>query len=424
MLMRQEFSSLIYTPPSVMMIEELGCTRNAVTKSLMNSVSCGDYWGLIFLLFGKDNQTRRARVSSPVLRCFCEFDARMPRLPRVAQHQLNHGALLPPQAAHFSMNRDGPKSSPMPDSSATDTRGKAARALAGTSHHGPNEPPEADLSGIAHSAGEADRGGLVVACPWMRPFGRRAAFLSLKSVLYATSTAVREAIPVWALAGVSSGGLGASPQHLGMAVATGVVLAEAGRSVASTGCLGSRSAGDAGAWGVHQEHLLGAVWGRGVLVAVLGVVYLAMRFASDGMPPAILWLAVTSAVAANQATLGLSRREILRSRQADHDEGANGDVYTSKEAPSALCPSLVVGDVVGSSMGPLLLALGLCSGWWPPFDASLWIVCCPLVDLWCSVRTRQDGDFHTRLVESGEGDRGTTRGGGGLSSEARFTRLM
>lgn len=272
-----------------------------------------------------------------------------------------------------------------------------------------------------------------VPLPCLRLFGRGASRPDAAVVLYAMSTAVREALPLWLLAGVQAGGIGASPPRVGVVFAAGAFVAEAGRWCVS--CLRERENGG-GAW----RRLTHVVWARLASVAGLGLLFLLPKFlpswSSVGIPPDVVWLAVTLVVATNYASLDLCTAAAaaalaVRSQQqrpeyvsggmssSSHDAGggdegrtrakssASSDLFAGgnwrppPEPRSALVTSgsiLFVGDVLGSTAGPLVLALALWTGCRSPLDASFWIVVCLLGDLWLAVGTREVEPRHARLL--------------------------
>lgn len=227
--------------------------------------------------------------------------------------------------------------------------------------------------------------GLVISYTCMRFCRHRPAELSFGAIVYAASTAVREAIPVWALTGADAGGLGATSGAFGGSIAAGVLLGEAGRAVASAGWLGTRFSRESG--DISGHHVLCAVRGRLAVVPLLGAVYLVARIIPAALPKVIVWVAVVAVVASNQLVLGLSRDERAKNL-----------------SPGTTCTSLVVGDTLGSATGPLSLALGFRSGWPPPFGASLWFVFIICLDLWLLMGAQPVGMQHSQLVDIEDGD--------------------
>ncbi|CAN0263338.1 unnamed protein product [Ascophyllum nodosum] len=58
--------------------------------------------------------------------------------------------------------------------------------------------------------------------------------------------------------------------------------------------------------------------------------------------------------------------------------------------------SIMAGDVLGSTAGPLLLALALSTGWPYPLDSSCWLVLCLCGDVCVLLRLKEVGAPHAR----------------------------
>lgn len=304
---------------------------------------------------------------------------------------------------------------------------------------------------------------LVVSCPCVKLFvGRRRGLStttcdpSLVSICYAVSVAVRESLPVWALAGTQGGGLGvepgdglvATPARVGLAIAAGIVVAEAGRAVVSSTWCRARCFGKGG-WQCNGQ--LAAVRGRFVAVTILGLVYAVTRMSvssAAAMPSAVLWVAVIWVVAANQTGLrlchekpGCSPRGLrVHGVVEGHDEVhfCEGNAAEDQRTPSPPRPppsltvaqrrSFLLGDVLASSGGPLLLALGLKNGWHWPLNASVWFPLCLCVDLWVSLGARRAGERYVGFL-GGEYREGGERAldlseRGRFSSSGRFAEFV
>lgn len=340
------------------------------------------------------------------------------------------------QAAHHSLTEVGMKLSPVPSEfSALPGVGGAGAARA------PLFRSPGGRVGYHRRPHPASVSNAEVPFPCLRPFGRRASRPDAAVVLYALSTAVREALPVWLLAGVGVGGIGASPPRVGAVFAAGAFIAEAGRWCLS--CLRGRE-NEGGAW----RRLTHVLWVRLASVAGLGLLFLLPKFlpssSSVDIPPDVVWLAVAVVVATNYASLDLCMAAAaaalaVRSQQqraefvsggmsssshgggggggGRYDEGARAKSSASSdlfaggnwrpppEPRSALVTSgsiLFVGDVLGSAAGPLVLALALWTGYRSPLDASLWLVLCLVGDLWLAVGTREAEPRHARLLGGGD----------------------
>lgn len=253
---------------------------------------------------------------------------------------------------------------------------------------------------------------------------------SFASICYSLGVAIRESFPVWALAGsrvgglsaALDGGLGATPPRVGFAMAAGVLVAAVGRAIASAGWCGSLfhcSRGGQSGWskGGGGSQIINAMRGRLVTVTALGILYTIARV-SDAPPAtigmAVVWLAVVAAVASNQIALEFCLNRNLRHgfmgnkvngdvvghERTFHEgsEAAGGEDSATLRWLMAENRGFLIGDVVGSVGGPLLLALGLRSGMPSPFDSSLWFLLCLCVDLCISVWARPAGD-HTKLAD-------------------------
>lgn len=284
--------------------------------------------------------------------------------------------------------------------------------------------------------------------------------LSFESVGYAVSVAIRESIPVWALASTRAGGLGdhgtddgnvgpitATPSRVGLAIAAGIIAAEAGQAVVSYSwgrdCFLGNRGGGGGRW-CNKSSQVAAIYGRLVTVAGLGVGHVLTRMlgpssptssssssASDSsiIPAAVLWTAVVSVVAMNHTVLRLCRdgnswavggrrRRVVHGVEDERcfmGEGngseADGDGTHQVPPPRSLMAnsgprrSTLAADVLASATGPLVLALGLSSGWPTPFDASLWFLLYLCVDMWLALGAR-GGNARRRIIGFGGGDNG------------------
>lgn len=278
---------------------------------------------------------------------------------------------------------------------------------------------------------------LVVPLPCLRPFGRRASRPDATTVLYAMSTAVREALPLWLLAGAKDGGIETSPQRVGAVFAAGVLIAGAGRvAAAATGCCGT-SLSEVGN-GEMGRRVSRAVWGRLVSVAVLGLLHLLPRLllppsaAAAIIPSEVLWLALTAVVISNQASLDVCSTGAAAAAAAARSQPQQRPMFVSRNTSSSSCCDertratsdassrggsdlvdgsnrrpqvmsasiLLVGDVLGATAGPLVLALAL----WAGFDSSLWLLLCLFGDLWLAAGARETKPLHVSLLACQEGE--------------------
>ncbi len=336
------------------------------------------------------------------------------------------------QAAHRSAEV-GAKLSPVPsDFSAAPVGGGGSMA---SSHLHSGRKYAAPHSGIdgegsrSSNAGAVENGvghqhhprptsmsNLEVPLPCLRPFGRRASRPDAAVLLYAVGTAVREAMPVWLLAGAQVGGMGASTLRVGAVFAAGVLIGEAGRWCC---CAPLRRGGDGDEAGAGRR-LSRAAWARLASAAILGLLYLLSTLLSSPssayIPREVLWLAVTVVIAANHASLGLctaaaaasvgarSRHQLPAFVSSNGgDLVAGGGLRPSPAPPRAasLLASgsiLFVGDVLGSAAGPSVLGLAMWTGCGSPLDASLWLVLCLCGDLWLVVAAREAEPRHARLL--------------------------
>lgn len=249
-------------------------------------------------------------------------------------------------------------------------------------------------------------------------------------VLYATSTAARESLPIW-LFRVSHGGMGFDPSLIGVMFASGILMAEAGRAASIAGWHGaSLRLG----WVVLPEEGFGRVLfaarARVVTVAILGLLYLLSRLLPvfGGISVLVIFGGIM-VVAVNHIVFDLCKSLLMHPSAHDcvgnvgagerHEEEkqratnstsevalASGTRTTGRgEALPGLAftnDSIVAGDVLASTIGPLLLALALSTGWPSPFDSSWWFVLCLAGDLWILLVSRETGVRHARLPE---GDR-------------------
>lgn len=378
------------------------------------------------------------------------------------------------QAAHHSLTEIGTRLSHVPSELSAVPGGGVAGAARGT----PSRLPDADGKPGA-SPGMFDGGGhkyshqgvtaangvgqyhhgpypmsisnLVVPCPCLRPFGRHASRPDAATVLYAMSTAVREALPLWLLAGAKDGGMEATPQRVGTVFAAGVLIAGAGRMIAAAaGCCGDTSLSDGGN-GETGRRLSRAVWTRLVSVAVLALLHLLPRLllspsaAAAVIPSVVLWLAVTAVVAANQASLDVcsigaaAAGAANRSRQQEQQKspmcvsrntsssshgggggggdertratsdassrGGSGLVVGINRGPTVMRASILfVGGVVGPTAGPLVLALTLWLRLRSPLDTSFWLLLCMFGDLWLAAGSREAKPLHVRLLGGEDGE--------------------
>eukprot|EP00903_Cladosiphon_okamuranus_P008970 g8582.t1 len=367
---------------------------------------------------GADNVDRR-RQSRPV---------RVERNRSVSSEEMT---VLAIQAAHHSLAEVGTKLSPVPSEfSAVPGVGVAGAARA-SSFRSPGGMAGYHLRPHPASVSNAE-----VRFPCLRLFGRRASRPDAAVVLYALSTAVREALPVWLLAGVGVGGIGASPPRVGVVFAAGAFIAEAGRWCASR----LRDRGKEGGAGRRLRH---AVWARLASVAGLGLLFLLPKFSptsSVDIPSDVVWLAVTVVVATNYASLDLctaaataalavrsqqQRAEFVNGGMSSSSHGGSGggggrpdegtrakssvssDHFCGgnwrpppepRSAPVTSGSILFVGDVLGSAAGPLVLALALWTGCRSPLDASFWLVLCLVGDLWLALGAREAEPRHERLL--------------------------
>lgn len=344
------------------------------------------------------------------------------------------------------------KLSPVPSDFSALPAGAAARG------GGPSRSP-GGMAGHHRRPHAVSVSNAEVRFPCLRPFGRRASRPDAAVVLYAMSTAVREALPVWLLAGAQVGGFGASPPRVAAVLAGGAFVAggreRCGKWWAWATCVREREgAGGGERRGVVWRRLTRVVWGRLASLTGLGLLFLLPRLlpsssSSVGVPPEVVWLGVTAVVAATYSSLDLCTAAAAaaalaaRSRQqrpgfmsggassSSHggvgggggggggaDEGigakssassdlcAGGNWRPPPEPRSALVASssiLFVGDVLGSASGPLVLALALWTGCRSPLDASAWLVLCLFGDLWLAAGAREAEPRHARLL-GGEDD--------------------
>lgn len=308
------------------------------------------------------------------------------------------------QAAHRSLESGGTKLFPMPSDVPIATAMRSGSAA--TQYTKETRDPVAE-----DKVNEAD---LVLPCLCLRRFKQGASpALGFSNVVYAISTATREAIPVWLLAaahggqGGDDGGMGATVSRVGFALAAGILTAEAGRTLA-----GATSSGHG-----QGQRLVRIVRGRLAIVATLGLLFLLWRvLAPSGVPSFLFWMAVTLAMAVNHASLEESAspcRFITPAKHGGHDgdrrgaHGARSHCRRPMQSPTALLMvrgRILLGDVLGSAGGPFLLALVLCTGWPSPFDASAWLVLSLGCDLWLSFASRAVEPQHTRLLSGGDDD--------------------
>lgn len=340
------------------------------------------------------------------------------------------------QAAHFSLTENAMKLSPVlsnssPAPSGTGGgRGSIGRAggiedVAGVDTSRRLRDSMSEVEGSRTGYGPVVGSGtktevLLVSCPCMRPFGRRRALFPFAGFCYAVGSAIREALPIWALAGTQAGGLGAASWVVGIVIAAGVLAGESGRAAAMTSYIRRRSAEGEGDVEVRQGvRLRMVVRARFVFVTTLGVFYLLLRLThSVAVQRPIIWIMMVCVVAMTHISLQLSVSLPVApgARSVEGHEGASSSDGEGEQAPWIKTRGLLlVGGVLGSVAGPLLLALGLHSGWPSPFDSSLWFLVCICVDLWLSGWTRIPVGQHTRLLNAeddeeeegeGEGERG------------------
>eukprot|EP00752_Nemacystus_decipiens_P007295 g6527.t1 len=341
------------------------------------------------------------------------------------------------QAAHQSLTEVGMKLSPVPSEFSAPPGVGVAGGPRSAPFHSPDGVPENETGYRLHPH-PVSVSGAELPLPCLRPFGRRASRPDAAVALYALSTAVREAMPLWLLVGVQVGGIGASPRRVAVVFAAGAFVAEAGRWCVC--CLRERGS-EGGAW----RRLTHIVWARLASVAALGLLFLLPKFLPASLPldipPDVVWLAVTVVVATNYASLDQctaaaaaaalavrfqqqqqqqqQRRGFVsssghgiafggdqegtgaKSSSASSDMLAGGSWRQPPEPHSALVTSgsiLFLGDVLGSTAGPLVLALALRTGCRSPLDASFWLVLCLLGDLWLAVGTREVEPRHARLL--------------------------
>ena len=293
-----------------------------------------------------------------------------------------------------------------------------------------------EASGLGHHprSGSHAMDSLEVHLPCAKAGRSRCCRLELASILYVSGVAVREALPLWLLSGAAVGGVGAASPQIGMFFAAGVVLAGAAGAVASAGWCGALWVDGSGGEGSGRgRRLLVAVRARLVIAAVLGLMYLLSRLLST-FPSAVLFAAVTVAVAVNHAALELCKAAVFRRSSArssrgslavDVSDGEGRARAASSESsgryrgyrgtagggaggapPSGamvVSASALVGDVLGAAAGPFLIALALCTGWPSPFDSSSWLVLCLCADLWISTGSREAEPQHAGLLFAGDG---------------------
>lgn len=360
-----------------------------------------------------------------------------------------------PQAAHHSLAEVGTKLSPVPSevSAVPGALDPGIGRLPGTYStpdgssrlkYSNTEEGSRAASGLGRHhpprSGSHAMDSLEVRLPCAKTGRGRCCRLELASALYVSGVAVREALPLWLLSGASVGGVGAASPQIGMLFAAGVVLAEAAGAMASAGWCGALwvdgSGGGAGSGG-GVRRLLVAVRARFVVAAVLGLTYLLSRLLS-AFPSAVLWAAVTAAVATNHAALELCKAAVFQRSSARSSGGGGGlavDVSDGEdraratssescgryrgyrgtasggggggEAPPSgtmvISASALVGDVLGAATGPFLIALALCTGWPSPCDSSSWLVLCLCADLWLSTGSREAKPQHAALLFADDG---------------------
>lgn len=320
-------------------------------------------------------------------------------------------------------------------------------ALAGDGHHS-SHGAVGHHGHRTHAAQVVSMSTLEVPCPCLRPFGRRAARPDLAAVLYTTSTAVREALPVWLLAGANAGGIGASPPQVAAVFAAGFLVAGVGRAAAGCCCRGGGSdAGEGGALTAGRR-LPRAVSARFAGVSALLVLYLLSRLlpssssSSSAVPLEVLLLAVMVVVAANHTSFELCaaaaaaaavetmspqpahQRPMFVSRDtssSSHGGGGGGGEWTRTASDASiggsgraggLLPSrtsivtrisiLFMGDVVGSTAGPLLLALAFYTTRGSPVEVWLWLLLWLCGDLWLAIGAREAEPQHATLLGSSD----------------------
>lgn len=335
------------------------------------------------------------------------------------------------QAAHHSLNETGTKLSPVPSNASPALGGNLVLGDSGTLGRPNGSSNEDDICRPTEGTLVVSMPACVNGCVGLR--GGQSWPPSLASVLYATSTAVREALPVWALAGTASaGGLGATPASIGVSIAGGVLLGEIGCAVASVDWHGAGAVSEGGG----GRESLRAVRARLAAVAALGLLFLLRQVLSprSAVPEPVVWLALTGVVAANHVALKLCATTMNRgscccsqqrtvssgdgntysnARTADgcrngsaahKGSGGGGSGGGGKEHPVECCNSVLLADVLASAAGPLLLALVLTTGWVSPFDSSWWFVLCLAGDLWLALGSREKEQQHSRLLDdAGEG---------------------
>lgn len=263
--------------------------------------------------------------------------------------------------------------------------------------------------------------------------GHQSSPLIWASVLYATSTAARESLPIW-LFMVSHGGMGLDPSLIGVMFASGILMAEAGRAASIAGWHNASFRLD---WVALPEEGFGRVLyaarARVVTVAVLGLLYLLSRLLPmfRGLSVLVIFVGIV-VVAVNHIVFDLCKSLLMHPSAHDyvgnvgaaegHEEEkqramnstteivlASGTRITGKgtEFPPGMAftkGSIVAGDVLTSSIGPLLLALVLSTGWPSPLDSSWWFVLCLTGDLWILLVSRETGARHARLPEGDRAD--------------------
>lgn len=355
------------------------------------------------------------------------------------------------QAAHHSLTEVGTKLSPVPSdvSPLPVITGAGVGRLSGK-HTAPEDGSRLKhpiaggdslgANGAGHVADESCvvEHDLVARCPCLKPFGHRASLADFVGVLYATSTAVREALPVWLLAGSQAGGMGGATARIGVVIAAGVLLAEVGRAAASNGwlgsCLGEGSGGGLG----RARRLRNVVRARLVMGLVLGLLYLLSKLLSpSAFSSIVVWIAVMAVVAANHASLELcinapscagpsssiicavhDQESERRTSATSSASSGGGGARRPPRVMVAINASILAGDVLGSAAGPFLLALVLRTGWPSPFDTSSWLVYGLCADLWLSLGSREAEPRHTRLLDADDG--GSTEEEHGVGGFAQF----
>lgn len=276
---------------------------------------------------------------------------------------------------------------------------------------------------------------------YSQPLGRQSSPLRWVGVLYAMSTAARESLPVWLFTGVPHGGMGVEPSLIGVVFASGILMAEVGRAVSIAGWHGASFR--LGGWATLPEEGFGRVLyvarARVVTVAALGLLYLLSRLLPVfGGPSVLVIFGGIATVAVNRIIVDLCKSLLMHPSAHDcvgnvgaaegHEEEkqratnstaeialASGAGTTGRGGAFPMMAftngSIVAGDVVASSIGPLLLALALSTGWPSPLDSSWWFVLCLTGDLWILFVSRETGVRHARLPE----------GNGAVDEEGRST---